>query len=92
MNSGKVVHFVKTFGSLVSFLPYLMLVLFILYKIFKLFSGKIVTSLAFNFSMQKSIFKIIFGHQTSICEPIFKIFVALFRTKYVRNINKIIFV
>ena len=71
-----------------------MLVLSTFYKIVKLlfFSGKIVTFLANNFSMQKSIFKNIFGHQIFISAPIFKFFAAHFKTEGMLNHDKIIFV
>ena len=63
LDSGKFVNFIQTFGPLVSFSYNLVLVLWIFNKILQLliFSGKIVTSLANNFSMQKSLFKHIFG-------------------------------
>ena len=51
-----------------------------------------MTSLANNFSMQKSLFKHIFGREIFICKPIFKIFAAHFRTKGMLNHDKIIFV
>ena len=51
-----------------------------------------MTSLANNFSMQKSLFKHIFGREIFICIPIFKIFAAHFRTKGMLNRDKIIFV
>ena len=50
-----------------------------------------MTSLANNFSMQKSLFEDIFGCQMFICKPIFKIFAAHFRTKGMLNHDKIIF-
>ena len=61
LDSGKFVKFIPTFGPLVSFSYNL--VLWIFNKILELliFSGKIVTSLANNFSMQKSLIKNIFG-------------------------------
>ena len=40
----------------------------------------------------KSLLKNIFGHLIFICEPIFKIFAAHFRTKGIPNNDKIIFV
>ena len=49
-----------------------------------------MTSLANNFCMQKSLFKNIFGHLMFICERIFKIFAAHFRTKGMLNHGKII--
>ena len=63
LDSGKFVNFIQTFGPLVSFFYNLMLVLCIFNKILQLliFSGKIVTSLVNNFSMQKSLFKHNFG-------------------------------
>ena len=62
LDSGKYVNFIQTFGPLVSFSYNLVLVLWIFNKILKLlfFSGQILTSLANNFSMQKSLFKQIF--------------------------------
>ena len=44
-------------------------------------SRKIVTSLAYIFTMEKALVKIIFGHKIFICRPIFKTFVALFTTR-----------
>ena len=41
------------------------------------FNVKIVTSLAFIFTMDKTLVKIIFGCKCFICQPIFKSFVAL---------------
>ena len=63
LGSGKFVNFIQTFGPLVSFSYNLVLFLWLFDKILGLliFSGKIVTSLANNFSMQKSLFKNIFG-------------------------------
>ena len=63
LNSGKFINFIQMFGPLVRFSYNLVLVLWIFNKILELliFSGKIVTSLANNFSMQKSLFKNIFG-------------------------------
>ena len=49
-----------------------------------------MTSLANNFSMQKSLFKNIVGRYIFICKLIFKIFVAHFRTKGMLNHGKII--
>ena len=37
-------------------------------------------SLAYIFTIEKAIVKIIFGHKIFICQPIIKIFVALFTT------------
>ena len=51
-----------------------------------------MTSPAINFSMQKSLFKHIFGCQIFIYKKIFKIFAAHFRTKGMLNRDKIIFV
>ena len=51
-----------------------------------------MTSLANNFSMQKSLFKHIFGRYVFIRKPIFKFFAAHFRTKGMLNHDKIIFV
>ena len=39
-----------------------------------------MTFLADIVIMEKALVKIIFGHQIFICQPIFNIFVALFRT------------
>ena len=61
-------------------------------KTLKKISGKIVTSLANNFFVQKSLFKNIFGLSLFICKPIFKIFAGHFRTKGVLKHYKIIFV
>ena len=63
LDSDKFVYFIQMFGPLVSFSYNLVLVLWVFNKILQLliFSGKIVTSLANNFSMQKSLFKHIFG-------------------------------
>ena len=63
LDSSKFVNFIPTFGSLVSFSYNLMLVSWIVNKILEIliFSGKIVTSLANNISMQESLFKNIFG-------------------------------
>ena len=62
LDSVKFVNFFQTFESLVSFSYNFVLVLWIFNTILELliFSGKIVTSLANNFSMQKSLFKNIF--------------------------------
>ena len=56
-----------------------------------MFSGKIVTSLAGNFTMEKALFKNIFLHKIFICQPIFKIFVALFKTFGMQNGDMLIF-
>ena len=63
LDSDKFVNFIQMFGPLVSFSYNLVSVLWIFNRILQLlfFSGKIVTSLANNFSMQKSLFKHIFG-------------------------------
>ena len=55
------------------------------------FSGKIVTSLAGNFTMENALFKNIFLHKIFICQPIFKIFVALFKTFGMQNGDMLIF-
>ena len=55
------------------------------------FSGKIITSLSCYFSIENSLFKIIFGHNFCICQLIFKIFVAHFTTNLDLNIVKKIF-
>ena len=51
-----------------------------------------MASLAYIFTMEKVLFKIIFGSKIFICQPIFKIFVALFTTIGMQKDNKIIFV
>ena len=58
----QIVNFIQTFEPLVSFSYSLVLVLWIFNKILELliFSGKIVTSLANNFSMRKFLFKHIY--------------------------------
>ena len=48
-------------------------------------------SLAYNFPMQNSLFKIIFECTIFNCEPIYTIFATHFRTKLVLNIDKKIF-
>ena len=58
---------------------------------FRLFPGKIVTSLADIFTMEEALFKIIFWHKIFICKPIFKIFVALFKTFEMQNGDVLIF-
>ena len=60
LDSGKFVNFIQTFEHLVNFSYTLVLVF---NKILELliFSGKIVSSLANNFSMQKSLLTNIFG-------------------------------
>ena len=45
-----------------------------------IFYGKMVTSLAYIFAMEKALVKILFGCKFFICQPISKIFVALFKT------------
>ena len=50
-----------------------------------------MTSLANNFSMQKSLFEHIFGRLIFICKLIFNFFAAHFRTKGMLNHDKIIF-
>ena len=52
---------------------------------------KKVTSLAYIFTMEKALVRIIFGHKFFICRPIFKIFVALFTTFGMQNDDKITF-
>ena len=61
------------------------------YNFLWFFFGKIVTSLAYIFTMKKALVKIIFVRKLLICEPIFKIFVALFRTFGMQKDAKIIF-
>ena len=51
-----------------------------------------MTSFANNFSMQKFLFKNIFGRLIFICKRIFKNFAAHFRIKGMLNHDKIIFV
>ena len=41
--------------------------------------------------MQKCLFKMIFGHNSFISEPIFKLFVACFRTHVLQKDGKITF-
>ena len=73
LDSGKFVNFIQKFGYLVSFSYNMVMVLWIFNKILDyFFSGKIVTSLTNNFSMQKSLLKNIFGCSIFICKPIFK--------------------
>ena len=57
---------------------------------FRSFSGKIVTSIAGIFTMERALFKMIFGH-IFISERIFKMFVALFTTFRMQNGDMIIF-
>ena len=47
---------------------------------FHFFSGKIVTSFAYIFTMEKALVNIIFVRKIFMCQPIFKFFVALFTT------------
>ena len=54
------------------------------------FPGKIVTSLTDIFTMEKALSKIIFWHKIFICEPIFEIFVALFKTYGMQNGDMVI--
>ena len=63
LDSVKFIHLSQMFGPLESFSYNLLLVLWIFKIILELliFSGKKVTSLTNNFSMQKSLFKNIFG-------------------------------
>ena len=58
---------------------------------FRFFSGKIVTFLAGNFTMEKALFKNIFLHNFFICQSIFKMFVALFKTFGMQNGDMLIF-
>ena len=51
---------------------------------------KIVTSLADIFTMEKALLKITFWHKIFICQPIFKIFVALFKTFGKQNDDMVI--
>ena len=69
--SGKFVDFNQTFGALVSFCYYLVLVLCIFNKILKLliFSGKIVTSLGNNFPMQNSLLRSILARLIFFVNP-----------------------
>ena len=57
----------------------------------RFFSGKIVTSLDGNFTMEKALFKNIFLHKIFICYPIFKNFEALFKTFGMQNGDMLIF-
>ena len=45
-----------------------------------------MTSLAYIFTMEKALVKIIFGHKMFICQPIFKVFVAVFTTFGMQNL------
>ena len=58
---------------------------------FFFFSGKIVTSLTYTFTMEKALVKIIFCHKIFICQPFFKTFVALFTTFGMQKDDKIAF-
>ena len=58
---------------------------------FRFFSGKIVTFLDGNFTMEEAVFKNIFLHKIFICQPIFKIFVALFKTFGMQNGDRLKF-
>ena len=51
-----------------------------------------MTFIADNFSMQKSLSKTLLDIKSFICKPIFKIFVAHFRTKGMLNHGKMIHV
>ena len=57
-------------------------------KIFRLlkFSGKTVTSLSGNFSIENCLFKNIFAHKFFIFQPIFKTFAANKTTNFAPNI------
>ena len=58
---------------------------------FRFFSGKIVTSLTDIFTMEEALFKIICWRKIFICEPIFEIFVALFKTYGMQSGGMVIF-
>ena len=47
-----------------------------------------MTSLAYIFTMEKKLVKIVFGRKFFICEPIFKIFAAHFTTFRVERDDK----
>ena len=50
-----------------------------------------MTSLAYIFTMEEALVKIILGCEFAICQPIFKIFVALFTTFWMQKDGKITF-
>ena len=50
-----------------------------------------MTSLAYIFTMGKAPVKVIFSHKIFICQSIFKIFVALFKTFGMQKDSKITF-
>ena len=50
-----------------------------------------MTSLAYIFTMEKSLVKIMFGCKQFICGPIFKLFAALLKTFGMQKDDKIIF-
>ena len=51
-----------------------------------------MTSLGNIFTMEKALVQIIFGHIFFICEPIFKVFAALFKTFGMKKDDKVRFV
>ena len=50
-----------------------------------------MTSLAYSFTKEKALVKIIFGRKILICQPIFKLFVAFFTTFGMQEVSKITF-
>ena len=88
--AGKFVNFIQTFGHLVSLSYNLVLVLCIFDTIleFLFFFREIVTSLAYNFSMQKSLLKTFLDVKFLFVNRFFS---ALFRTKGMLNHDNIIF-
>ena len=50
-----------------------------------------MTSLAYIFTMEKSLVKIIFGRKFFICQPIFIFFLALLKTFGIHRNDKITF-
>ena len=49
------------------------------------FCGKIITSLASNFTIENSLFKTIFGHKILICQPNSTMFAAPVAKSFVLN-------
>ena len=56
----------------------------------RFFFGKIVTSFADIFTMEKALCQIIFGHYIFISIPNFKIFAAVYKTLRLQNSNIVI--
>ena len=50
-----------------------------------------MTYLAYIFTMEKALVQIFFGRKIFICQPIFKILVALFTTFEMQKDSKIVF-